>query len=182
MELLSRLMNQQGQAQNSSKNSLNATLAARQNALQALMQGANLGGQIRGEDVALEGKNVDIINAFNQRNAQRKQGWTEGNVDRRNLGQQYNIGNEQRVADATVQTGNEFKKYNQQRGDTNAQRDFANEIDIKRSQSGLSTMAREDIAKQTDQTNKTVSGLADAGMTMVGYGMRNQKRDSDVLK
>lgn len=185
MELLSRLMNQQGQQKNASNASLQATLAARQNALDSLMQSANLGGQIRNEDVNLESKNADIINAFNTRNATRKQGWVEGNVDRGNQAQQYNVGNTQDVANRNVGTKNSFSQYNQQRGDANVQRDFANEMDIARSKAGLGTMAREDIKNNAMQTNQTISGLGDAATTMVGYAMRNpekKKRESDTLE
>lgn len=37
------------------------------NRLDAMRQGANLGGQLRQEDIGLQGRNADVINAFNQR-------------------------------------------------------------------------------------------------------------------
>lgn len=58
---------QQNANQSASQTGTQAALAAYQNRLQSMKDAANLGGQIESNDLNLQGRNADIINAFNQR-------------------------------------------------------------------------------------------------------------------
>lgn len=67
-ELLMKLAGQQSSQQNMANMAMQSQEAAIRNRLGALAQGAGIGGQIYGQEMALANKNTDIINQYNQRN------------------------------------------------------------------------------------------------------------------
>lgn len=87
------------------------------NRLAALRDSATLGGQIRGDEMAMEGRNVDIINDFNARTARSAQDWQNRRADVLNDAQRQNLAAEQRVADANVDTRNKYAQAQQERRD-----------------------------------------------------------------
>ena len=67
-ELLMKLAGQQSSQQNMADMAMKSQEAAIRNRLGALAQGAGIGGQMLGQDIAVEQSNKDIINSYNQRN------------------------------------------------------------------------------------------------------------------
>lgn len=67
-ELLMKLAGQQASQQQAAMTGMDAAQNAIRNRLSALSQGASIGGQMYGQEMALANKNTDIINQYNQRN------------------------------------------------------------------------------------------------------------------
>lgn len=80
---------------------------AYRNKLEAMRQSAQLGGDIAQQDVAEQARNVDIINAFNQRTASGRQQYENALAEMANKGQLYNLGEAQRVSDANIGAANQ---------------------------------------------------------------------------
>lgn len=101
-ELVSALLGQQGSQRLAQQASQQSARDAYNTRLGALRDSAELGGRIRGEDIAVEGRNVDAINAFNQRMAQRGNEYQRYLADTRNQAQAQNLNVAQSAADRNV--------------------------------------------------------------------------------
>lgn len=106
----------QGMDRNAQVNQ-NAASESYRNRLNALMSGAQLGSQIGQEDTSFQGRNADIINAFNDRVSRSRQAYENNRTAALNNAQQYNLGVEQDVSNRNVGAANEFARGNQQRMD-----------------------------------------------------------------
>ena len=84
-----------------------AEAEAYRNQLNALAQGANLGGQIYGQEQSTQARNADTINAFNQRMSKRQQDWEQMRADALNNADLRNIQEAQRIADYNTMAGNQ---------------------------------------------------------------------------
>jgi hypothetical protein len=129
--------------------------------LQATGAMANLGGTIRGEDVSLEQANVNAINAFNQRQAARKQDWANLGASTRNQAQQYNIGEEQRISDANKRSAYDAAVRNQSNRNTTAQNQFSNAMSKATGQQPQSAQIQQGYAQQAEQQNKSTQAITD---------------------
>jgi hypothetical protein len=108
-ELNMRMSENASSASNAAQASQNTALELERQRLQALMQGAQLGGNIRQADVGVETTNADFINQFNNRVANRANQNEQFNVGNINDAEKFNVGNTQRVADANVGLTNQAK-------------------------------------------------------------------------
>lgn len=149
---------------------------AAQRRLAATGQMAALGGQIRGEDVSLEQANVNAINAFNQRQAARKQDWALGQAGMRNAAQQYNIGEEQRIADANKQNAYNAAVANRNVRNTAAQNQFQNALSKISGQQPYSAQAQQGYAQQAEQQNRSIQAITDLASKLA---MEKYKSDQD---
>lgn len=140
-----------------------ATEAYRQK-LNALRGAADLGGTIRGEDVALSGQNAAIINAFNQRVAQARRQAALNQQDVANEAQRYNLGVRQSTADRNVAQRNQYQRSERDRQDELKQRAFDNTMAITRGQAGLSDQRVGDILGAARQRNQTIQSIGDVGV------------------
>lgn len=82
--LASRLSAQQAGAQGLAAQDAQMLIAAQQRALQAMQSAGALGSQARGQSFDESATRRGAIDAFNQWQTNRRQGWVEGNTDRRN--------------------------------------------------------------------------------------------------
>lgn len=96
---------------------LDAASQAYRNRLQALSQGASLGGQISQEDQNFQQRNADIINAFNQRMSTQRQAYENQRTAQMNQAQQYNLGVEQSLANMNTQSANQAMQADRSRLD-----------------------------------------------------------------
>lgn len=117
LEFMNAIAAQQGSAQSASRAAQDAALASYQTRLDALKNGAMLGGQVRDQDMSEEARNAGIINDYNQRKTDQANRYQQYVAAQNNAAQQYNIGNQQRVADANVGGRNADKARGQQRAD-----------------------------------------------------------------
>jgi hypothetical protein len=143
--------------------------------LQATGAMANLGGTIRGEDVSLEQANVNAINAFNQRQAARKQDWANLGASTRNQAQQYNIGEMQRISDANKRAAYDAAVRNQSNRNTTAQNQFSNAMSKATGQQPQSSQIQQGYAQQAEQQNKSTQAITDLISKMAMEKYKNDK-------
>lgn len=177
VELASQLGTAQASYGNAATQSQNAATEAIQRRLQALREGASLGTQIRGEELAMEQANKNAINSFNQRTATRKQDWADNAAATRNEGQRFNITNAQDVSNRNVSQSNQFKVNERDRKDKLLQQGYDNEIGKVKLQAGITDSARSDILQGATDKNQMISGVTDGVNTALGYYMmKDQKK------
>lgn len=123
--------------------------------LEALYRGADIGRQVRAEDVALEQANADIINRFNQEQTAYKRGLEAQRVAAQNQANMYNQELAQRIAEANVSGRNQAKQaYRDWK-----QQDYANQIKKAGMMSGVTQMNVEDIVGRAQDKNQMIQGL-----------------------
>ncbi len=153
---------------------------AYQQRLQALMQSGELGGQMRGQDVDMQGKNASIINAFNQRNATGRQTYANQQADMLNDAKLKNLQVQQGIANQNVGLKNDYAKYNQGRGD-DIQRNLydarAKKIGM---QGGLSQQNIGAINQTAQDRNNMIQGVGGAGSTY--YQGKSQNAEDAKLE
>jgi hypothetical protein len=116
---------------------MQAESQAYQNQLQALAQGASLGGQIQDRDIGLQSKNASIINDFNQRMSRRHQQWNQMRADQLNAADLRNIQEAQRIADQNTMSRNQYDQRHQSRMDDIAMKNYQTKIDEMNRQDAL---------------------------------------------
>lgn len=97
---------------------LQAESEAYRNQLNALAQGAQLGGQLYSQDMNMQGRNADVINAFNQRMSKRHQDWESMRAEMLNRADLTNMQEAQRIADYNTKSSNDASIRDRQRADT----------------------------------------------------------------
>lgn len=178
-EMLAQMLGSQQSNEMANQSMTNLAVEAQRRKLQALADSAQLGGQIRGEDVALESRNNDILNQFNQRFAARKQAWEDARADMLNAAQRANIDLAQGVADRNVSTRNQFAVDNRNRYNDVEGKKWGVSMDRLGRQSNLGGMARDDIAANTNAQNQAVSGASGAAISSLDRYYGNKKKPQD---
>lgn len=108
----------QGGADNANRAAIlgqQAAAEAYRNRLEALRGSAQLGGQIRDQDTELEGRNVGIINAFNERTSRSAQQQAAQRAQMLNEAQRFNLQNQQDIANQNIGMGNQYAIMNRDR-------------------------------------------------------------------
>ena len=116
---------------------LGAEAQAYQNQLQALSQGANLGGRIQDREISTQARNAAIINAFNERMSRRHQDWEQMRSNALNQADLRNISEAQRIADFNSRTQNQYDRDRQSRMDNMALRNYQARMDERNRQDAL---------------------------------------------
>lgn len=176
LEMLSQLSNAQGANEIQAQNSRQGALQAIQTKLQAMRDSANLGGQVRDQDVSLEKGNNDIWNSFNQRTAQRQQAYGDNVANTQNEGDRFNLQNEQDVGNRNTSTGNQFQEYNQGRDDKIKQATYDNSMSKVKTYAGIADNAQKAISDNTRDTNSAISGLGQGVQTGIAYASLQPKK------
>lgn len=111
-ELAAQLMNSQNAAENAQMQGMNVAAQAQQRALEATAQGANLAGNVRGQDFDQASATARAQDAINQFNAANRQNVAGVNVSNRNNATANNLQNKQRIADVNVGNANQQQMHN----------------------------------------------------------------------
>lgn len=180
LELVSSLLAQQGANRSAAESSERAAMEAYNRKLDALRTGAQLGGDIRGQDIALESKNADIINDYNRRFADARNSYNRYASDTRNEGQRLNLGAAQDLANRNTAQSNEFLTRNQ---------DNYNNIQGKTYDAALGKIALQTgqydrnsaaIRQGVQDRNSLIGGLQNSvyqGMSYYNGNQRDEKND-----
>lgn len=173
------------------------------NRMQAASQAANLGGDIRSQEMNEAYRNADIINDFNQRASQNYQNYAKYRSDLANQAQLRNLSEAQRLSNANIDLRNEAAIRNralynqgaqlaydvarQQRGDrldiaqskANMQNQmYQNELAKAQGKAGISQSQVNNITQAARDQNQVIQGLGDAAsataMMYGAYGSRTQ--------
>ncbi len=131
------------------------------NQLQALAQGAGLGGDIRNQDQSLQAQNASIINSFNQRMSSQQQNWEQQRADALNQAQVQNLSNKQKIADTNVNNSNTFALNQQNRGDDLTKYGYGAQIDAQKRQDALAQQQYQNKTNERNTQNSIAQTLAD---------------------
>lgn len=96
LQMASDIGSQANAMERSAMQSQDAAAEAYRNRLNALMQGAKLGGQMEATDLNLQGKNTNIINEFNRRTSRAYNDWLRYKADQLNRAQLENLSAKER--------------------------------------------------------------------------------------
>lgn len=163
LELMAQMQNQQDSATRTSQRDMDIAGQASDRALQALIEGGNLGGKIQAQDFDQQAQVAGANDAIAKFNAANKQNVNLANTQARNTAQATNLGMKQSIADQNVNTRNTQQTTNKNL----IQQNFDNEIK-KRGGSANVAQANQAAAGANSQSsananNQLVGGLLGAG-------------------
>lgn len=173
LELLSNLQNSQDAATRASQRDMDITGMAQERALEALMQGGQLGGQMQAQDFNQQAQIAGANDAISKFNAQNKQQVGMANVLANNQAQEANLANKQRVADQNVGTQNQQQQYNKGL----IQQNYDNEIKKRSGQAGIAqanaAAQGQNSQNRANATNQLIGAGIGAGASI--YGARGKE-------
>lgn len=184
-ELVSALLASQGSNLAGQRAAEDAAMSAYNTKLGALRESASLGADIRNQDVAQEGANANILNAFNTRLARSRQNWENDRAGELNKAQMFNINQNQKVADANVRGRNTSRQDYQDMINNIRQRQFNNQGDINRMQMGMGDRRLGEIDKNLDNRQKLITGIGNGISQGIGgyyYGTKNPRGYDDAAQ
>lgn len=168
-ELVAKNMAAQNAANRQAQMGMDLNAQAQQRALQAIMQGGQLGGQMQNQDFSQAAQKAQAADAINRFNTQNQQQVISTNVGAKNKAQEYNANNAQNISNQNVGVNNQAQLQNNDL----SQRQFDNEMKKR----GLITGAQQGLANSYNnesQGNKQFfGGLISAGAQ---YGSGGAKK------
>jgi hypothetical protein len=167
------LSSQQNANQSASQAGTQAALAAYQNRLQALKDSANLGGQIEANDLNLQGRNADIINAFNQRMADSRRNQAMFNTTNLNDAQRTNLAAQQSNQDRNTALRNQAKYEQRDFRNQTAQQQYQNQLNKLAAQTGASQGSINDIRANAQDRANLISGATNTALALGGLYKSN---------
>lgn len=186
VELAARLGGNQASADRMSRESDVLTQQAQQRAMEAMMNQANLGGQIRGQDRSEAESTAGAKDVMNKFNVQNQQSLQQRNVGAKNQAQLMNLQEKQRIAEAQTGLKNKQQQYNKDL----LQQQFGNQMGRAQGLSGQLGKQGQFYGQRAAETQDFHSGLGgslDQGFaSVVGMSDKNEKTDikatTDELK
>lgn len=133
LELMSQLQNQQSSATRQSQRDLDVAAQAQNRALEALMKGGEMSGQMADQSFNQQAQKAGANDAISKFNAQNQQQINMFNTGARNAAQEANLTNKQNIANQNVGLSNEQQQYNKNL----QQQQFDNEMKKRSGQAGI---------------------------------------------
>jgi len=181
MELVQSLLAQQESNRGATQATQQSALDAYNRRLQALRDSSSLGRSIRSDDINLEGKNLDIINDYNQRAASRRQGYLDNAADIRNRAEGRNIDAAQSAADRNVAGRNQARISQRDRA-TDATIAIQNaKQGITNAQLGQSQRNIDAINQKAQDTNAAISGITSGASSAGQAYAQNSAADRSAM-
>lgn len=138
-ELVARNLAAQGAANRHSQSALDLKAQAEKRALEAIMNGGQLGGQIQAQDFSQQSAKAQAADAISRFNAQNQQNVNSNNVGYKNNAQQINAQNQQSIANQNTGLRNDAQLKN----NSLSQQEYENELRKR----GLITGAQQNLAQ-----------------------------------
>lgn len=188
MELVQSLLAQQEGNRAAQSASQQAALDAYNRRLQSMIDSAALGEDIRNSDVNLETRNADIINDYNQRQAQRRQAYENAAADTRNKAQASNLDLAQEIAMKNIDARNAARTRKQDMDNDAAAKIFDAEMAKYGSQSGISQQkigSTTQAAQDKAQMYSSIAGAIGSGgqaMAQSAAADRNAQMQDSAYK
>lgn len=172
-ELAAQLANQQNSAQNAYGSGLDIAAMAQDRALNAIMQGGELGGKLRSQEYGEKldaARAADEIAKFNTQNQISTQ---QRNVMSQNAAKERNLSESQRIADSNVGTRNQQQQYN-----TGLyQQQFDNQLALNQSKANARGNQASNLQNSANSTQQMFGGIGQ-GLAQIGTQLSYQ----DLLK
>lgn len=171
LEFLSKLLNEQGSAENANLSATNAAADNAKLALQAITQKGQLGGQLQGQSNQMAQSQADAARQIAEYNSQLQTAANQYNTQAVNDAQAGNAANLQDISNRNTGGANDRTKYNAQIPQTIFQDNLAKQTAIAgnyKDQSGLN--------QQQEQMGAGLTGsLIGAGADVYGNSLKNKK-------
>lgn len=168
LELASQLMNQQEGANRTAQRDMDIAAQAQDRALQAIMQGGQMAGDVRNQDFNQAAQVAGAQDAIAKFNAANSQAVNLANTQAKNTAQAANLAEKQRVADTNAQTSNQQQIYNKNL----LQQNYDNKLKKAQGQSGVATQnaANQGANSQAaaNAQNQLMGGLLGVGAAYAG--------------
>lgn len=179
LELMAQLQNQQDSATRASQRDMDIAGQSQERALQALIQGGQLGGQMQAQDFNQQAQVAGANDAIAKFNAANKQQVGMANVAANNAAQAANLQNKQSVMNQNVQTRNQQEQYNKEL----QQRQYDNEIKKRSGQAGIAQnnaqAAGQNSQNQANANNQMIGSIIGAGASIYGA---NRKKEGGMIE
>lgn len=180
-EYVAALLAQQGANQNAAQTGQQSAMDAYNTRLQAVRDSANLGGNIRQQDVDLESKNAQTLNDWNRRMASSYQDNLNSRAASMNQGNLFNIENRQKIGQANVAQRNAANQGYQQMINGLAQQQYGNNVQRAGLQSGAVNAQIGNITQSAGDTQKAYGdifgGLAKGASSYADYNEKELDRE-----
>ena len=168
LELMSQMQNQQDAATRASQGGLDVAAQARDRALEAMIQGGQMAGDVRNQDFNQKAQVAGAQDAISKFNAQNQQQINMANTAAHNNAQATNLQNKQDIANQNVGLQNTQQQYNKNL----IQQNYDNEIKKRSGQAGIAqnnaANAGRDNQNQANANNQLIGGLIGAGSSFLG--------------
>lgn len=175
MELAAQLMNQQASAERASQQGMDVKAQAERRALEALMQGGQLAGDMRGQEFSEKARAAEAQDAINRFNAANRQSVLGQNTDRRNQAQASNLDNRQSIANTNVGVRNQQEMHNKGL----VQQNYDNKLKKAAGMTGQMGGMAQSRDAAADRSAGMWSGIgAGVGQGFAAYG-RKKKQDEE---
>lgn len=152
------------------------------NRLLALDKSASLGGQIRGSEMAEEGRNVDILNDFNQRTSKNYQDYLQMRADQANKARIMETERARSVADANVAAKNQAARQNREMFNQGqmtqydvARQNRSNRLDLEDRKNRMKQQMYENLLSNA----KGKAGIAE---TRINYDTQNMRDRNQTIR
>lgn len=169
LELMAQLQNQQSSATRQSQRDLDVAAQAQARALEALMQGGNMSGQMIDQSFNQQAQKAGANDAIAKFNAQNQQQINMANTGARNEAQAGNLANKQSIAN---QNANNQTAQNAQKAQI-AQQMYDNEI---KKRSGQANIAQSNAANQSQANQNSANAWNQTIGTGLGAGAAFYKK------
>lgn len=194
MQLASQLQGQESAMDRMASQGQDAAIEAYRNRLEALGQGAQLGGSMEGRDLDLSRMNTDTINRFNEMTSTKFQNYLNQSADTSNQAQKFNIGTAKDDRDRLDKiSGMKYdadiaqqKKQNEleQLGFSNAFKkadvlnsQYQNELDKMKGKAGIATKGYDAGISEGQDAAKAIQGAANIGSTYFSESAKADDRE-----
>lgn len=168
LELMSQMQNQQDSATRKSQRDMDVAAMSKQRALEALIKGGELGGQMQAQDFNQQAQAAGANDAIAKFNAQNKQNVNLTNVATRNAAQEANLNNKQNIANQNVGLANQQQQHNKGL----IQQNYENELKKRGGRAGIAQgnaqAAGNDSQNRANANNQLIGGLIGAGASIYG--------------
>jgi hypothetical protein len=176
LELAQRQMAAQNAANQMGNTEAQIQGEARRRALDAIMQGGQLGGQMRNQEMGEKERQAAAIDRINEFRATNAIGAEQRRVSAANAAQAANLANAQRIADANVG----FKNTSIAAANAAPQQSFQNKMAIAGGKAGTLGSQAVNVGQQGQQQANMFGGLV-TGINQLGAGYsQSQQADSSL--
>ncbi len=164
LEMLSQMQNQQDAATRSANAGLQTAATAQERALQALIQGGETAGNIRGQDFNEQAQVAGAQDAISKFNAQNQQQINMMNTQARNDAQAGNLAAKQGISDSNTGLRNQQQMYNKNL----KQQEFDNKMAIANGRSGIASQNAANAGANSQANAAGINNLIGTGATIAG--------------
>lgn len=168
-ELAAKLASAQDASMQQNQAATDTAATAQQRALQAIMQGGQLAGDIRGQDLSQEQAKAQALDAINKFNASNSQQANQVNNQNQMQANEYNANRGNQVLDQNVSIGNQEQTYNKGL----YQNQFNNSL---QKANAAANATKEQTSQLNNMGNAISSGLGTVGQGIMQYGAPEKKK------